>query len=49
MRPVNATGRGHAGHDVLRSWPRTNGPALEDEILPQPSDFLEAYRKLMKV
>jgi 2-oxoisovalerate dehydrogenase E1 component len=24
-------------------------PALEDEILPQPKDFLEAYRKLMKV
>jgi 2-oxoisovalerate dehydrogenase E1 component len=24
-------------------------PALEDEILPQPSDFLEAYRKLVKV
>jgi len=24
-------------------------PSLEDEILPQPADFLEAYRKLMKV
>jgi 2-oxoisovalerate dehydrogenase E1 component len=24
-------------------------PHLEDEILPQPSDFLDAYRKLMKV
>jgi 2-oxoisovalerate dehydrogenase E1 component len=24
-------------------------PSLEDEILPQPKDFLEAYRKLMKV
>ena len=24
-------------------------PALEDEILPQPKDFLEAYRKLAKV
>jgi 2-oxoisovalerate dehydrogenase E1 component len=24
-------------------------PALEDEILPQPAHFLEAYRKLMKV
>lgn len=24
-------------------------PALEDEILPQPKDFLEAYRKLMAV
>jgi 2-oxoisovalerate dehydrogenase E1 component len=24
-------------------------PALEDEILPQPKDFLEAYRKLMTV
>ncbi len=24
-------------------------PHLEDEILPQPADFLEAYRKLMKV
>jgi 2-oxoisovalerate dehydrogenase E1 component len=24
-------------------------PALEDEILPQPKDFLEAYWKLMKV
>ncbi len=24
-------------------------PALEDEILPQPLDFLEAYRKLAKV
>jgi 2-oxoisovalerate dehydrogenase E1 component len=24
-------------------------PSLEDAILPQPADFLEAYRKLMKV
>ncbi|MBI3130813.1 MAG: dehydrogenase E1 component subunit alpha/beta [Acidobacteria bacterium] len=24
-------------------------PAIEDEILPQPAHFLEAYRKLMKV
>ncbi len=24
-------------------------PALEDEILPQPKDFLEAYRKLMQI
>lgn len=24
-------------------------PSLEDEILPQPQDFLEAYRKLMRV
>ena len=24
-------------------------PHLEDEILPQPADFLEAYRKLVKV
>jgi 2-oxoisovalerate dehydrogenase E1 component len=24
-------------------------PALEDEILPQPKDFLEAYRKLMAI
>jgi len=24
-------------------------PSLEDEILPQPKDFLEAYRKLLKV
>jgi 2-oxoisovalerate dehydrogenase E1 component len=24
-------------------------PSMEDEILPQPQDFLEAYRKLMRV
>ncbi len=24
-------------------------PSMEDEILPQPKDFLEAYRKLMKI
>lgn len=30
------------------TWVAYN-PHLEDEILPQPSDFLEAYRKLAKV
>ena len=30
------------------TWVAYN-PALEDEILPQPADFLDAYRKLMKV
>lgn len=44
-----ATRRGHGGLDVLRSWPRRNNPHLEDEILPQPAHFLEAYRKLAKV
>jgi len=28
---------------------RRINPHLEDEILPQPADFLGAYRKLAKV
>ncbi len=35
-------------HPVVGTWVAYY-PALEDEILPQPAHFLEAYRKLAKV